>query len=117
MLVCCPTNFQFALIIQNEGFAVEKIIPILERFPARKFSLVGDSGEQGPEVYGDIAGRFPDSIQHILIRELEGASRDDARQLGAFEEDAKAGVPDELWKLFDDPRQLTASGLLDVTGR
>ncbi|MGB7326045.1 MAG: App1 family protein [Rubripirellula sp.] len=28
------------------------IVPILEAFPQRQFILIGDSGEQDPEIYG-----------------------------------------------------------------
>jgi hypothetical protein len=83
-----------------------QIVPILEKYPGRKFILIGDSGEQDPEVYGDIARRYPHAIQRILIRNLDGAGRDDARYLDAFE-----NVPGHQWRLFDDPGQLAASDL------
>jgi phosphatidate phosphatase APP1 len=85
----------------------EQIIPILQRYPDRKFILIGDSGEQDPEVYGDIARRFPGSIQHILIRSLGREGRDDARYQDAFK-----AVPSHKWQLFDNPGQLSASELI-----
>lgn len=84
-----------------------QIIPILERYPERKFILIGDSGEQDPEVYGNIARRFPGAIQRILIRNLDGSERDAPRYLEAFN-----SVPPNKWQLFDDPGQLTASDLM-----
>ncbi|MBT8100535.1 MAG: App1 family protein, partial [Gammaproteobacteria bacterium] len=66
----------------------------------------GDSGEQDPEVYGEIARRYPQSIQRILIRRLDDADRDDARYIEAF-----ADVPPAKWQLFDDPGQLSADAL------
>ncbi len=84
-----------------------QIVPILERYPERRFILIGDSGEQDPEVYGEIARRFPDSIERILIRDLDGTRLDEARYAAAFEE-----VAPQKWRLFDDPRQLSASELM-----
>jgi hypothetical protein len=84
-----------------------QIVPILERYPGHRFILIGDSGEQDPEVYGEIARRFPDAIRHILIRNLDGAGRGDARFLEAFKQ-----VPAQKWQLFDDPGQLVASDLM-----
>lgn len=85
-----------------------QIIPILERYPGRRFILIGDSGEQDPEVYGELARRYPHAIQRILIRNLDGTGRDDARYLDAFK-----SVPEHKWQLFDDPGQLAASDLME----
>jgi phosphatidate phosphatase APP1 len=43
---------------------------ILRDFPARKFILVGDSGEADLEVYTDIALENPDRILGIFIRDI-----------------------------------------------
>jgi len=84
-----------------------QIVPLLERYPERRFILIGDSGEQDPEVYGEIARRFPDRIQAILIRNLDGAGFDDSRYAAAFE-----SLPLGKWRLFEDPGTLSASDLL-----
>ncbi|TVR27681.1 MAG: DUF2183 domain-containing protein [Balneolaceae bacterium] len=34
------------------------------------FILVGDSGERDPEVYREIANRYPDQIKEIIIRDV-----------------------------------------------
>ena len=88
----------------------EQIIPILQRYPERIFILIGDSGEHDPEVYGDIARRFPDSIQRILIRSLDSAGRDNARYQDAFK-----SVPAHKWQLFDSPDQLSAGELIELS--
>ena len=97
----------FNLFKKGDETKPAQIIPILERYPGRRFILIGDSGEQDPEVYGEIARRFPGSIQRILIRNLDGAGRGDARYLDAFDR-----LPAHKWQLFDDPGQLAASDLL-----
>jgi phosphatidate phosphatase APP1 len=44
------------------------IAELMERFPQRKFLLVGDSGEKDPEVYDGLRRRFPTQIAGVLIR-------------------------------------------------
>jgi phosphatidate phosphatase APP1 len=79
--------------------------PVLEnflaRFPKRRVILIGDSGEQDPEIYAEIARRFPAQVARIAIRNVTGARRDDARFSKLF-----AGVTPALWLLFDDPSEL-----------
>ena len=87
----------------------EQIVPILERYSARKFILIGDNGEQDPEVYGEIARQFADSIRRILIRNINNSKAEDARYLKAFN-----GVPSSKWQLFDKPEQLSARELLQT---
>jgi phosphatidate phosphatase APP1 len=43
---------------------------ILNTYPALKFVLSGDSGEQDPEIYADIVRRFPDRVRAIYIRSV-----------------------------------------------
>jgi phosphatidate phosphatase APP1 len=43
---------------------------IIQRFPGRKFILVGDSGEKDPEVYRKVKTPFPDHVQEIRIRDV-----------------------------------------------
>lgn len=76
---------------------------ILENYPGRTFILVGDSGEQDPEVYADLMREFPQQIVEIYIRNVTGASRDDARFSAVF-----SGIAPDRWHLFDDPGRLHA---------
>ena len=46
------------------------ISTVIERFPRRKFILVGDSGERDPEVFGWLKGQFPDRVLKIYIRDV-----------------------------------------------
>lgn len=46
------------------------ISPIIERFPRRKFILIGDSGELDPEVFGELKLKFPDRVLKIYIRDV-----------------------------------------------
>ncbi|MHC5113968.1 MAG: family 16 glycoside hydrolase [Planctomycetota bacterium] len=78
-----------------------QIVPILERFPNRRFVLVGDSGEQDPEVYALMMARFPERIVRIYIRNVDGSSPDDARYRRVF-----GSIDRDRWVLFDEPAGL-----------
>lgn len=49
---------------------VSQISEIMEKFPARNFILVGDSGETDPEIYAHIRTRFAKQVQEIRIRDV-----------------------------------------------
>jgi len=85
----------------------QQIEPILQRYPDRKFILIGDSGEQDPEVYGDIARRYRSQIQYILIRNVDHSNTKDERFIKAFK-----GISKHHWKLFDNPAQIDVDELL-----
>jgi phosphatidate phosphatase APP1 len=52
---------------------VPTISAIIRRWPLRKFVLVGDSGEQDPEIYARIYREFPGNVLHIFIRNVTDA--------------------------------------------
>lgn len=86
----------------------QKIETILKRYSSRRFILVGDSGEQDPEVYGDIARRFPTQIHRILIRNVDNSVAEDNRYNVAFK-----NLASSKWQLFDQPEQISADKLLN----
>lgn len=43
---------------------------LMSKFPERRFIFVGDSGEKDLEIYRKLAGKFPDQVLAILIRNL-----------------------------------------------
>jgi Phosphatidate phosphatase APP1, catalytic domain len=70
---------------------------ILTRYPERRFILIGDSGEDDPEVYAEALRNHPKQIARIFIRNITGARRTDDRFTKAF-----AGLDAERWVLFED---------------
>lgn len=65
-----------ALLLNKEGTVDHKVYEIsrlMQDFPARKFLLLGDSGEFDPEVYCRIQEKFPEQIQEIIIRDVVNA--------------------------------------------
>lgn len=77
---------------QYKSAAIERI---LADFPRRRFVLVGDSGEQDPEIYGAAARKHPDQVVRILIRDVDGSGADATRYRAAF-----AQVPEDQWRIF-----------------
>lgn len=77
------------------------IEPLLERFPRRRFVLVGDSGERDPEIYGALARKFPTQIARICIRDVTDEARASLRYQQAF-----AGLPPQLWRVFKEPAEV-----------
>src|SRR6185503_4119371 len=49
---------------------LKEITELMDRFPERKFILVGDSGEIDPEAYNEIRKQRPAQDQEIRIRDL-----------------------------------------------
>jgi phosphatidate phosphatase APP1 len=73
------------LLLRDFGWRAEKahkrkaIEGILETYPKLPFVLIGDSGEQDPEIYADIVRRYPKRILAVYIRSV------DPRRISAIE--------------------------------
>lgn len=83
--------------------AVERF---LTEFPQRQFVLVGDSGEQDPEAYCDMAGRFPGRVLRIYIRDVTGENDDSKRFRELF-----GKLPPGIGHVFQDPATLQLPGM------
>jgi phosphatidate phosphatase APP1 len=57
--------------------------------------LVGDAGERDPEIYGNLARRYPQQVARMLIRNVTDESADSAR----FRE-ASHGLRPGVWQTF-----------------
>ena len=87
------------LFASPEAYKRSVIETLLERFPARRFILVGDSGEKDPEIYAALARRYPNQIERILIRDVTGRSANHPRYQTCF-----GDLPPSLWRIFDGPK-------------
>lgn len=85
----------------SAGHKLTTIAGLMREFPARRFVLVGDSGERDPEVYGQLARDFPGQVAAIHIRNITGLDRQDTRLAQAFR-----GVAAETWTLFAEASEL-----------
>ena len=69
------------LFLRNLGLRMARdhkcaaIAALLAAYPALPFVLIGDSGENDPEVYSDIVHRFPRRVRAIYIRSVNRAAR------------------------------------------
>jgi phosphatidate phosphatase APP1 len=100
---CVELNPHFPIAFT--GYKRAPIARIIRAHPGCAFVLVGDSGEDDPEVYGQIAASLPDNGCRIFIRDItpRGPSR---RFSTAF-----AHVPRTRWQLFARASQLPATPL------
>ena len=84
---------------ETKPVAIEKL---LRTYLDRKFILVGDSGEQDPEVYAALIRQHPDQILKVYIRNVTQGAADDERFESVFK-----NIQKDRWRLFDDPLTLT----------
>ena len=77
------------------------IEPILAAFPERQFVLIGDSGEQDPEIYASFLRERPHQIAGVFIRTVRDEARDSERLQTAF-----AGVNPNRWTLYREPSEI-----------
>lgn len=83
---------------ETKPAVIEKI---LSTYPGHKFVLVGDSGEQDPEVYAALLRKFPDQVLKVFIRNVTQETADNERFADVFE-----SIDEDRWHLFDDPGDL-----------
>ena len=72
-----------------------QIEPLLQRYPQRQFILIGDSGEQDPEIYASLMRQYGQQILRIFIRNVTNENADGTRFTQVF-----AGIGRERWQLF-----------------
>jgi len=91
----------FNLFENNFEFKRAAIVALLERYPKHRVILVGDDGEQDPEVYAWALKNYPEQIQRVYLRSVTGKPANDARFQALFQ-----GVSSAKWRLFHDPAEL-----------
>lgn len=79
-----------------------QIIEIITRYPGREFILVGDSGENDPEVYAKIQQQFPQQVIKILIHNVTEEKSSDARFQTLYK-----NLPPTMWQLFTDAKNIS----------
>ena len=93
------------LIGSQKKTKLAAIVPLLDTFPQRRFVLIGDSGEQDPEIYGQFARRYPDQVAAVHIRNVTDETRESPRFTSAFRD-----VADDRWALFKGVPDIAAGG-------
>lgn len=74
---------------------------VFAEFPDRVFVLVGDTGEQDPEIFGALAREFPKQVLRVFIRESQTPAADSARFAKAFDK-----LPPDAWYVFAKAEEL-----------
>jgi phosphatidate phosphatase APP1 len=78
-----------------------QIMNIIEKYPHRKFILIGDSGEKDPEVYAKIQQQFPQQIIKILIRNVTQEKASDDRYQALYK-----NLKQDMWQLFTEVKEI-----------
>lgn len=60
------------LSFQHKKFKLSAICRILDDFPTLPFILIGDSGEEDPEIYAEVVRGYPGRILTAYIRDVQG---------------------------------------------
>lgn len=89
------------LLASQIKLKTKAIVPILKAYPQRRFVLVGDSGQQDPEIYGQIAREHPDQVAAIYIRRLRTNGEPNDRWKAAFSD-----IPNSRWHVFDSVNEM-----------
>jgi phosphatidate phosphatase APP1 len=62
----------------HAGHKLHTIKQILDTYPALPFILIGDSGQEDPEIYSEVVAQYPGRILAIYIRDVSSGSRTEA---------------------------------------
>jgi phosphatidate phosphatase APP1 len=89
------------LLQSQEATKLAAIEPILAAYPDRQFILIGDSGEQDPEIYAKVAQRHGGQVAAIFIRNVTGETIDNARFRAVRQQ-----LDDVQFQLFEEPDRL-----------
>ena len=92
-----------AFLGPQQTYKLNAIRPLIARWQQRRFILVGDTGEQDPEIYATLAREHPARIARILLRNVSRETRGNPRMIAACK-----GVPAQKWLLFDKAEELPA---------
>lgn len=90
-----------AMFASPEKYKPGVIEPLLRQFPRRQFVLVGDSGEKDPEIYAQLARRFPNQVRAVFIRDVTSEEASAPRYQKVFR-----GVETNRWWVFRDPAEI-----------
>jgi phosphatidate phosphatase APP1 len=69
-------DWSLSVLNKHRAHKLEVIRALLETYPELPFVLIGDSGEEDPEIYLQIVHEHPGRIRAIYIRDVTSAERD-----------------------------------------
>lgn len=68
-----------ALVASQATYKREILSEIFKNFPQRQFILIGDTGEQDPDIYATYAGLFPNQVKKVILRSVNVLATDQSR--------------------------------------
>lgn len=80
---------------KGHGHKREKALALMDAYPGLPFVLVGDSGQEDPAIYAEVAEAHPGRVLAIYIRDVDPgrASALDATVAQAMDKAGKLGIP------------------------
>ena len=101
----------FAGLIQSltvgvKAYKTDRIEKIHTWLPQRHFICIGDSTQSDPEAYAEMYAKYPEWIKAIYIRKVVDAPNMELKNKPQRFRDAFAHVPDNVWRVFVDPKEL-----------
>jgi hypothetical protein len=90
-----------SVVESQEAHKVPVIEGILSAYPRRRFVLIGDSGEQDPEIYARVARKHGGQVVGVFIRKVTDEASDGARFAAVRE-----GLGGVRFELFEEPGSL-----------
>lgn len=88
-------------------YKTDTVSSLIERYPQRKFILIGDSGENDPEVYLDIAGKYQQQVTGIFIREVyDGVELENAQHEERWVQIKSKLASQQRFNVIHDPAEL-----------
>lgn len=91
----------FAFMQASSEFKIRTIEGIIQRYPERKFILVGDSGENDPAVYAAIARAHPRNVLKIFIHLVLTDPGHRKSTADSFKD-----LPRQCWEIYNSGSQL-----------
>ena len=101
-------GFLLSLTAGVQAFKVDRIKAVQKMFPGRKMICIGDSTQSDPEAYAQVYHDHPHWVRAIFIRKVTGVAEMDEQRKNSPKrfEDAFKDVPQEVWYVYEDPKEL-----------
>jgi len=90
------------LFSSQEEYKKPLVEQLLKTYPGRRFFLIGDAGEEDPEIFAAVAKAYPDQVLRVLIRDEAPNAAESERYQKLFQ-----GMPKSRWSIFRDGGELS----------
>ena len=100
-------------VLGQTKYKVGELEKIRQAYPKRHVICLGDTSGKDPETYGEMYRKRPEWIKGIFIRrvkekflDFEFWRKNKSRNRESRFKEAFKDVPDHVWHVFDDPKEL-----------